>query len=132
MTPQNVIFLFVLVGAFGFFSYNAQRLVQYLRVAHDEDRSDNLWTRFRNVIVIGIAQSKILRDPLAGALHAAVFWGFIVLTVGTGEVLIRGVFPAFGFSSLLPAPLYGLFLLSQELFAGLVLAAVAVLLYRRL
>jgi Fe-S oxidoreductase/nitrate reductase gamma subunit len=132
MTPQNVIFLFVLVGAFGFFSYNAQRLVQYLRVAHDEDRSDNLWTRFRNVIVIGIAQSKILRDPLAGPLHAAVFWGFMVLTVGTGEVLIRGVFPAFGFSSLLPAPVYGLFLLSQELFAGLVLAAVAVLLYRRL
>ena len=132
MTAQNVVFLFVLLGALGFFSYNAQRLVQYLRVAHDDDRSDSLWTRFRNVMVIGIAQSKILRDPLAGALHAAVFWGFMVLTIGTGEILIRGVFPAFGFSLMLPAPVYGLFLLSQELFAGLVLAAVAVLLYRRL
>jgi Fe-S oxidoreductase/nitrate reductase gamma subunit len=132
MTPQNVLFLFVLVAALGFFSYNAQRLVQYLLVAHADDRSDNLWTRFRNVIVIGIAQSKILRDPLAGVLHASVFWGFIVITLGTAEILVRGVFPAFGFSLLLPAPLYGLFLLSQELFAGLVLAAVAVLLYRRL
>jgi Fe-S oxidoreductase/nitrate reductase gamma subunit len=132
MTAQNVVFLFVLIAALGFFSYNAQRLVTYLRVAHDDDRSDGLWTRFRNVIVIGIAQSKILRDPLAGALHAAVFWGFMVLTLGTTEILIRGVFPAFGFSLLLPAPLYGLFLLSQELFAGLVLVAVAVLLYRRL
>jgi Fe-S oxidoreductase/nitrate reductase gamma subunit len=132
MTAQNVVFLFVLLAALGFFSYNAQRLVQYLRVAHDEDRSDSLWTRFRNVIVIGIAQSKILRDPLAGVLHASVFWGFIVITLGTAEILIRGVFPAFGYSLLLPAPVYGLFLLSQELFAGLVLAAVAVLLYRRL
>ena len=132
MSSQNVVFLFVLVGALGFFSYNAQRLVQYLLVAHEDDRSDSLWTRFRNVIVIGIGQSKILRDPLAGALHASVFWGFIVITLGTVEVLIRGVFPAFGYSLLLPAPLYGLFLLSQELFAGLVLAAVAVLLYRRL
>ena len=132
MTAQNVVFLFVLIGALGFFSYNAQRLVQYLRVAHDDDRSDNLWTRFRNVIVIGIAQSKILRDPLAGVLHASVFWGFIVITLGTAEILIHGVFPAFGYSLLLPAPLYGLFLLSQELFAGLVLVAVAVLLYRRL
>src|SRR5215216_5180426 len=132
MTPQNVTFLFVLVAALGFFSYNAQRLVRYLRVAHDENRAEDPWTRLRNVVVIGIGQSKILRDPLAGILHASVFWGFMVLTIGTGEILVRGVFPGFGFDRILPAPLYGLFLLSQELFAGLVLAAVAVLLYRRL
>ncbi len=60
------------------------------------------------------------------------FWGFVVLTLGSIEILARGVFPAFGFDRMLPAPVYGLFLLSQELFAGLVLAAVAVLLYRRL
>ena len=129
---QNVLFLFVLVAALGFFAYNAQRLVRYLRTAHDEHRTDHPWTRLRNVLVIGIGQSKILRDPFAGVLHASVFWGFIVLTVGSAEVLARGVFPAFGFEKILPAPLYGLFLLSQELFAALVLAAVAVLLYRRL
>src|SRR5215207_2690291 len=132
MNSGNVVFLFVLVAALGFFAFNAQRLVRYLRVAHDEDRSDDAWTRLRNVLVIGIGQSKILRDPFAGVLHASVFWGFVVLTVGTGEILVRGVFPAFGFHRFLPAPVYGLFLLSQELFAGLVLAAVGVLLYRRL
>lgn len=132
MTSQNVLFLFVLVAAFGYFSYNAQRLVRYLRVAHDEDRSDHPWTRLRNVLVIGIAQSKILRDPFAGILHAFVFWGFIVITLGTAEILVRGVFPQFGFENFLPAPLYGLFLMSQELFAVLVLGAVILLLYRRL
>jgi len=131
-TTQNVVFLFVLVAALGFFSYNAQRLVRYLRIGLDEDRTNEPWTRLRNVLVIGIGQSKILRDPLAGALHASVFWGFIVLTLGTAEILIRGVIPAFGFDALLPAPLYGLFLVSQELFAGLVLVAVTLLLYRRL
>ncbi|MDF2772901.1 MAG: protein of unknown function cysteine-rich region domain protein, partial [Geminicoccaceae bacterium] len=131
-TAQNVVFLFVLVAALGFFAYNAQRLVRYLNIGLPEDRTNDPWTRLRNVIVIGIGQSKILRDPVAGALHAAVFWGFIVITVGTAEVLAQGVIPAFGFEGLLPGPLYGLFLLSQELFAGLVLAAVAVLLYRRL
>ena len=129
---MNAPFLFVLVAALGFFSYNAQRLVRYLGIGHAEPRSDHPWTRLRNVAVIGIGQSKILRDPFAGILHASVFWGFIVLTVGSAEVLARGVFPRFGFDKLLPAPVYGLFLLSQELFAGLVLAAVAVLLYRRL
>ena len=129
---QNVVFLFVLVAALGFFAFNAERLVRYLRIGLPDDRTDDPWTRLRNLIVIGIAQAKILRDPIAGALHAAVFWGFIVLTLGTVEILVHGVFPAFTFESLLPGPLYGLFLLSQELFAGLVLAAVGVLLYRRL
>jgi len=131
-STQNAVFLFVLVAALGFFAYNAERLVRYLRIGLPDDRSDDPWTRLRNVIVIGIGQAKILRDPVAGALHAAVFWGFIVLTVGTIEILVRGVIPAFTFESLLPAPLHGVFLLSQELFAGLVLAAVSVLLYRRL
>jgi Fe-S oxidoreductase/nitrate reductase gamma subunit len=129
---QNVVFLFVLVAALGFFSYNAQRLARYLGTGHDENRLDHPWTRLRNVLVIGIGQSKILRDPFAGALHASVFWGFVVLTLGSAEILLQGVFPAFGFGRILPAPLYNLFLLSQELFAGLVLAAVSVLLYRRL
>jgi Fe-S oxidoreductase len=129
---QSVVFLFVLVGALGFFSYNAQRLTRYLGTGHDENRVDHPWTRLRNVLVIGLGQSKILRDPFAGALHASVFWGFVVLTLGSAEVLLQGVFPAFGFGRILPAPLYNLFLLSQELFAGLVLAAVSVLLYRRL
>ena len=129
---QNVLFLLVLVAALGFFSYNAQRLVRYLTTGHDELRTDHPWTRLRNVLVIGIGQAKILREPFAGILHASVFWGFVVLTLGSIEILARGVFPAFGFDRMLPAPVHGLFLLSQELFAGLVLVAVAVLLYRRL
>ena len=44
-TTQNVAFLFVLVLALGFFSYNAQRLVRYLRIGLDEDRTDDPWTR---------------------------------------------------------------------------------------
>ena len=129
---QNVLFLLVLVAALGFFSYNAQRLVRYLTTGHDERRTDHPWTRLRNVVVIGIGQAKILREPFAGILHASVFWGFVVLTLGSIEILARGVFPGFGFDRMLPTPVHGLFLLSQELFAALVLAAVAVLLYRRL
>ena len=27
-------------------------------------------------------------------MHALIFWGFMVLTAGTVEILIQGVFPA--------------------------------------
>jgi Fe-S oxidoreductase/nitrate reductase gamma subunit len=131
VTLANVVFLCCLVFAAGFFAYNAQRLVNYMRVlGRPEDRTDHPGTRLRNLLVVGIGQSKILRDPLAGAMHAAVFWGFMVLTIGTVEVLIQGVVPGFTYD-FLPAPVYSLYLLSQELFALLVLGAVSWLIYRR-
>jgi Fe-S oxidoreductase len=134
MHAANVAFLFVLVLAAGFFANNAQRLVRFLHIGHDENRTDHPLTRVKNVLTIGIAQTKILRDPVAGAMHAMVFWGFLVLTLGTVEILVQGVVgrERFSYGMLLPAPLHAAYLLSQEAFAVLVLGAVAFLLYRRL
>jgi Fe-S oxidoreductase/nitrate reductase gamma subunit len=119
--------------ALAFFSYNAQRLVRYmLSVGQPDDRSDEPVTRIRNLFLIGFAQTKILRDAVAGPLHASVFWGFVVLTIGTAEIIIQGLFPGFSYAAILPAPIYSFYILSQEIFAVLVLVAVVLLLYRRI
>lgn len=132
MSTENVVFLFVLVLATSFFSFSVQRLYRFLRLGRDEARLDHIGRRLWNVLAIGIGQRKILRDRLAGPLHATVFWGFIVLTAGSIEILLSGVIPAFSYARILPSPLYGVFVLSQELFALFVLVAVALLLWRRL
>jgi Fe-S oxidoreductase len=132
MTAGNVVFLFVLTLAAGFFALNVQRLVGYLRVGFAENRTDHPLTRIRNLLTIGIAQKKILRDPVAGPMHALIFWGFMVLTAGTIEILIEGVFPRFSFRHFLPDLLYRGYSASQDVFALLVIAAVGFALYRRL
>jgi Fe-S oxidoreductase len=133
MTPvAESLYLIILALAAGFFFYNAQRLVQYLRLGRPDDRTDHPLVRARNLVSIGVLQSKILRDPLAGAMHALVFWGFIVLTVGSVEILIQGIAPSFSYALLLPAWLYAGYVISQKLFALFVLGAVGWLLYRRL
>jgi Fe-S oxidoreductase/nitrate reductase gamma subunit len=132
MAPANVAFLFVLVVAVACFSFSAQRLYRFLRIGKDEPRWDDIGKRTWNLFSIGIAQRKILRDPVAGPLHAVVFWGFVVLTVGSAEILLAGVFPALAFRNWLPSGPYRLFALSQEGFAIFVLIAVSVLLYRRI
>ncbi|MHB1224056.1 MAG: (Fe-S)-binding protein [Gemmatimonadaceae bacterium] len=133
MTVPSVIFLVILLFAAGFLSYNVQRLVHYMRtLGKPDDRTDHPLERLKNLILVGFLQTKILRDPIAGPLHAAVFWGFVVLALGSLEVLIQGVVPGFGYSNFLPAPIYGLFALSQELFGLFVLVAVTILLWRRL
>ena len=132
MTAINLIFLGIVVVALGFFALNAQRLYRYLRVGRDERRLDAPLVRVGNLLAIGVGQAKILRDPVAGALHATVFWGFVVLTIGTVEAVIRGIWPAFSYERILPEALYGLFAVSQDVFAVFVLGAVGALLYRRL
>ncbi len=132
MSGQNIAFLIVLTAALGFFSYNIQRLVSYLRLGKPENRIDEPGKRTWNLLTIGFAQTKILRERGAGLSHASVFWGFLVLTAGTAEILLHGVWPGFSYERILPRPLWQLFMLSQELFAVVVLVAVSWLIWRRL
>ncbi|MGQ0764336.1 MAG: (Fe-S)-binding protein [Gemmatimonadota bacterium] len=130
---ERAAFLFLLVGASALFSFSAQRLVRYLRIGQaPASRLDDIPKRIWNLLTIGIAQTKILRDPVAGPLHAMVFWGFLVLQVGALEIIVHGLFPPFTFAAVLPPAIHRVFLLSQELTAGAVLAAVVVLLWRRI
>jgi Fe-S oxidoreductase len=125
-------FLFILVLAAGLFAFNAQRLFSYARLGVEENRFDHPAKRIENLLTIGIFQRKIFREAVAGAMHATIFWGFMVLTAGTVEILIQGVWPAFGFWMILPSPLYILYSFSQDAFAALVLGAIAFAFYRRL
>jgi Fe-S oxidoreductase len=132
MSAQNVVFLLVLTVAAGIFSLNVQRLVRYVRLGLPERRTDRPWWRLSNVLTIGIAQTKILREPIAGMMHATIFWGFIVLTAGTVEIFIQGVWNGFSSEHILWHPLYVLYAASQDAFAVFVLAAVGFAFYRRL
>jgi Fe-S oxidoreductase len=132
LSAENVVFLAVVVAAFGFFALNVQRLVGYLRLGKPEARTDRPAARLWNVLRVGIAQTKILREPIAGLMHATIFWGFMVLTAGTVELIISGVIPAFSYERFLPTRLYQLYELSQDSFAVFVLGAIAFAYYRRL
>src|SRR5690242_13663360 len=132
MSAQSVVFLFVLAIAAGIFALNVQRLVSYLKLGVTEDRTDRPWARLSNVLQIGIAQTKILREPIAGIMHATIFWGFIVLTAGTVEIFIQGAWSGFSYERVFWHPLYALYAASQDAFAVFVLAAVAFAFYRRL
>ncbi len=133
MSLENIIFALVLAVAIGFFVRSALRLVRWLRIAKRPDpRTNEPAVRTLNFLTIGIGQSKILRDPIGGMMHALVFWGFLVLGAGTVEIVIQGLVSGFTWDLILPRFLYLPYVASQEIFAVFVLGAVAYLLYRRL
>ncbi|MBA3918957.1 MAG: Fe-S oxidoreductase [Gemmatimonas sp.] len=132
MTLANGVFAVILAGALAVFARQAQRLVRWLKLAKPEDRTDHPDIRTKNFLLIGLAQSKILREPLGGMMHALVFWGFCVLGLGTVEIMIQGLYTPFTWDVILPRLLYVPYVFSQEIFAVFVLLPVGYLLYRRL
>ena len=132
MGISNLVFAVILAVALGFFARSANRLNRWLQIGRDEVRTDHPDQRTKNFLLIGLGQSKILRDPVGGMMHALVFWGFCVLGLGTLEIMIQGLYTPFTWDAILPRFLYLPYVISQEVFAVFVLIPVAYLLYRRL
>ena len=132
MEASNLAFAVILAVAIGFFARSAKRLNRWLHIGRDEVRTDHPDQRTKNFLLIGLGQSKILRDPVGGMMHALVFWGFCVLGLGTLEIMIQGLYTPFTWDVILPRFLYLPYVVSQEIFAVFVLIPVAYLLYRRL
>ena len=129
MTTKNIVFLFVLAAALTYFAFSVWRLVQHLRLGQPDDRFDSPWTRLKRMLVVAIGQSKILREPFAGTMHAFIFWGFLVLLTAVLESIGQGIVHGFSFRFL--GGLYEPLAFMQDLFGGLVIIAVLVAFYRR-
>ena len=99
MTPPTqglgaLILAAVAVLGFGAFLYRAWKLYRYLRLGWNEDRTQQLAKRVRDELVIYLFQRKLLKRPyyVRGLAHAFIFWGFIVITLGTTDLLLSGIF----------------------------------------
>ncbi len=75
----------------------ALQMARHLRVfgaARPSTVADRAGERFRSLVVFAIAQVRMFRDPRAGIMHAAIFWGFVILTVGTANRVTGGLVEA--------------------------------------
>lgn len=129
MELKNFLFIPVFIAAIGFFIYNIKRILGYIKIGQPENRFDNPGERLKNVLKIGLAQSKILREPVAGFIHVAIFWGFLLFLSAVGEAILQGFYSPFSLHFL--GPIYSLITLTQDIFGLFVIFAVLWALYRR-
>lgn len=52
---------------------------------------DKIGKRITKMLKIAFGQTKILKRPIIGLMHALVFWGFLVILVGSIEMMIDGL-----------------------------------------
>ena len=130
MSPKSVIMLLLLAGAFGFFAYNILILFRLVTLGkRPDDRFDDIPGRMRKVLVYVFGQKRLFKYRFAGIEHAMIFWGFLVITVGTVEMLASGVFPGF---KLLPGAAHGIYELVLDVVQALVLVAIGMGIINRL
>lgn len=97
--------------------------------APDATRSGSKGQRIKGVVVYVLGQGRLLRWPLAGIMHAFIFWGFIVLLTAIAEAIVEALYVPFNFALVPLAPVLAWF---QDIFCLLVLTGVAFALINRL
>ncbi|HVR88098.1 MAG TPA: (Fe-S)-binding protein [Candidatus Limnocylindria bacterium] len=133
MTPPTsgagaLVLLVLAAAGFGAFLYRAGKLYRYLRLGRNEQRTGGLGRRFRDEVVIYLLQRKLLKRPyiVRGLAHAFIFWGFIVITIGTADLLLNGVV-----GRRVPGTESAVFVWAVDVFAVLVLSSIALAGVRR-
>ncbi|MGC1631250.1 MAG: (Fe-S)-binding protein [Gelidibacter sp.] len=135
-TP-NILFAIVLIVGVGYFTKNVKKLIRNIKLGHDVDTSDNTSQRWKNMAMIALGQSKMVKRPVAGFLHIIVYLGFIIINIEVLEIILDGLFSGVIyenhrlFASILPTSVYGFLIGSFEILAVLVFVSVVTFWIRR-
>ena len=134
---KQLIFAALLVAAFGLFTFTMRRYVRVLALGAPEPRPrlDQLGRRLWFVFLQFFLQKKVAegqKKPAAQSLHhLLIFWGFLIITVGTGELLVQGLFPSFNLSLLVGDTLHGALRATIDVCNLLVLSMIGYAVFRR-
>lgn len=129
MEMKNIAFMIILATALGIFARSAMRLISWLKVGKADNRFDRVAERIKTTLVVGIGQSKILRDKVAGPIHAGIFWGFLVLLFSAVEMILEGLHEGWSLNFL--GPVFSVITILTDVFCLLIITGTMLSLWRR-
>ena len=120
---DNILFAIVLLLGLGYFYSNIKKIIRNINLGTAINRKDNPKSRWKNMALIALGQSKMIRRPITGILHIIVYVGFIIINIELLEIIIDGLFGTHRVFSFLGIT-YDILIASFEILAVLVLLAV--------
>lgn len=131
MDTKQIIFIVVVLLFASVFTYSISNIFKNIAFLKSPYPVKEWGKRFKMLLNIGFGQSKILRFPVIGFLHALVFWGFLAILFGSGEMMIDGLFKLEKSLSFLGF-FHHLFMVSGDIAGLVILVLILVFLFRRL
>jgi len=127
---DNILFALLLGAGIGYFAINVKKLIRNIKLGQDVNRSDNASERWKNMTMVALGQSKMVKRPIAGFLHIVVYVGFVIINIEVIEIIIDGLFGTHRVLSFMGG-FYDVLIGSFEILAFLVLVAVIIFWIRR-
>jgi heterodisulfide reductase subunit C len=127
---DNILFALLLAAGIGYFTINVKKLIRNIKLGHDVNRSDNASERWKNMTMVALGQSKMVKRPIAGFLHIVVYVGFVIINIEVIEIIIDGLFGTHRVLSFMGG-FYDVLIGSFEVLAFLVLITVIIFWIRR-
>ncbi|MEJ2430719.1 MAG: hypothetical protein P8075_17640 [Deltaproteobacteria bacterium] len=128
--PANILFVLIFIAANGFFLFIVYRLYRIMRLGQPEERFDRVWERIGGVITYVLGQRRVINEP-SGWGHFFIFWGFVIITIGSIETFGVGIYHGFAYWKVLGKGFVSLLYLLQDLLCLAVVVALFIALYRR-
>jgi heterodisulfide reductase subunit C len=129
---SNVLFGVLLITGIGYFVNNIQKLVRNIKLGKSINRNDNKLQRFKNMAMIALGQSKMVKRPFSGFLHIIVYVGFVIINIEVLEIVVDGLLGTHRvFQPYLGDAFYGFLIGVFEVLAALVFIAVVFFWLRR-
>jgi heterodisulfide reductase subunit C len=128
----NLFFALALIAGMGFFLMNIRKVLRNIKLGKDVNRTDKKSERLKNMMMIALGQSKMIKRPLSGFLHIIVYVGFIIINIEVLEIIIDGLLGTHRvFQDPLGNEIYGFLIGTFEVLATLVFVAVVIFWLRR-
>ncbi len=131
MTWQTIAFLIIAGIAFGYSGYRFSILFKMMKMHQGKaNRLNDIPARIQTAIINVLGQQAVLQKKGPGIMHATIFWGFLIITVGTLEQFASTLYQPFNLEFIGHAP-YSALLFLQDFFTFAILIAIAYACYRR-
>lgn len=127
---KQIIFALSLLATFGVFTYTVLKLIALFKLTQPAFPVKDIGKRIILTLKVAFGQSKIMRRPVVGLMHALVWWGFLVILVGSIEMVIDGLAGterALGFLGVV----YDILFASGDVFALIIAVLIIAFLFRR-
>lgn len=127
---KSLVFAICIILTLGIFSFTAYRIFRFFKLTKAYPVGQ--WgRRFVVMMEVAFGQTKIFRRPVLGLMHALVWWGFIVILLGSVEMIIDGLFGTERVLGVL-GPVYDVITSLGDVFALVILLLIFAFLFRRL
>ena len=128
---KQIIFSVILLLTIAIFIYSVSKIIALIKLSKKAYPIKDIGKRLMMTLDVAFFQSKIFRRPVIGFMHAMVFWGFMVICLGTIEITIDGIFGTERILSKLGI-VYDIITASGDIFGLIVLIAIIAFLVRRI